>query len=440
MSGRWLGLAAALALPAAARAQEPAASPPDVVAIVGGRVLTAVPGQAPIEAGTVLVRAGRIEAVGPGVAAPAGARVVRAEGCWVTPGFVETATHLGLMEIEMVEASRDTHEKGGLVLPHVRVLDAFNAESEVIPVARVNGLTAALVVPEPRNVVSGQSALVHLDGRRPEEFLIRAPAAIHASISEASKREGDKPPSTRMGIVATLRKALVAAQEHATKLARHVEKAAERDRKRAAGEKLEGDDPEPLGRDLEKEAWLPVLRGEIPLVIRARRASDILLALEVGKEFAIRVVVDGATEGWRVADALAAAKAPVILGPITEQPDAPESLHAIYENAAKLHAAGVTFAITSRDTHNARNLPYEAGIAVANGLPWEAAFLAVTRRPAEILGVADRVGSLAPGCDADLVVWTGDPFQPRSVPKHVFIRGREIPLTNRQTELRDRYR
>jgi imidazolonepropionase-like amidohydrolase len=130
----------------------------------------------------------------------------------------------------------------------------------------------------------------------------------------------------------------------------------------------------------------------------------------------------------------------VILGPITEQPNRMESLGATYESAARLHKAGVRFCITTRDTHNVRNLPYEAGFAVAYGLPWAIALEAITVRPAEILGVANQVGSLTPGNWADVVCWTGDPFQPRSIVKHVFIRGREIPLANRQTALRDRFK
>ncbi len=432
------GLAIALGIlggiPARGAAQE--ALRQDGVAIVGGTVHTGA--GAPIPNGTVVIRDGRIEAVGPGLAPPAGARVVRAEGCWVTPGFTDSGTSLGLVEIELVEASRDSHEKGDPIQPQLRALDAFHAASVVIPVTRVNGITSALVVPDPKNVLSGQSMLVHLDGATPADYLVKTPVAVHANLGESSRGEGDGAPRTRMGEVALLRKALVAAKDYAEKRARYERRFEEYRRKVAAGEKPEGDEPEPPARDLKNDALVPVLRGEIPLIVRARRASDLLLGLEIGREFGIRVILDGATEAWKVAGKIAEAKAPVIVGPITEQPEDLETLGAIYENAARLHAAGVVFAIKSADAHNARNLPYEAGTAVAYGLPWDVAFAAVTCRPAEILG-AEGHGTLEPGKCADVVVWTGDPFQPRSVPRAVFIRGREIPLTNKQTELRDKF-
>ena len=168
--------------------------------------------------------------------------------------------------------------------------------------------------------------------------------------------------------------------------------------------------------------------------------DDILTAIRLADEFKLHLILSHAAEGYKVADLLASKKIPVILGPITTQPDRIETLGAIYENAALLNDAGVKIAIQTDRTNDARTLPWEAGLAVAYGLPWDAALRSVTLSPAEIFGVADRLGSLEPGKRADLIVTTGDPFQPLTQVKHLFIRGKEISLRTRQDELADKYR
>jgi imidazolonepropionase-like amidohydrolase len=427
-----LGAVAALAAGAAAQ---------EAVVISGGTVYTGVAGAKPIEKGVVVIVDGKIAAAGPAasVAVPDGARTIDATGHWVVPGFIDGSSQLGLVEIGMVQGSRDTGEKGKPIQPGLRTLDAYNAESKVIAVQRVNGITTALVAPQAGNLIAGQSCLVHLNGRRPADWLVRSPIGLHGSIAESARRDDNAGPKTRMGLAAKLRQALVDAQTYLAKQARHELKLKAHQKKLADGEATEADAPEPPARDLGKEALGMVLRREIPLILQAKRSSDILLAIALSKEFQFRLILDGVTEGWKVADAIAAAKVPCIIGPITEQPARPESLGATMENAAKLHAAGVLFCISARDTHNLRNLPYEAGFAVSYGLPWDAALAAITANPAKIFGAEDRVGRIAKDLDADVVVWTGDPFQPRSTVKHLFIRGRELPLTNKQTDLRDQH-
>jgi imidazolonepropionase-like amidohydrolase len=190
---------------------------------------------------------------------------------------------------------------------------------------------------------------------------------------------------------------------------------------------------------LDLEALVPVVRGEIPLAITANRASDILAALRLARETNVRLILQGAAEGWLVAREIAAANVPVVINPLSNIPTF-DALGITFENAARLHAAGVRVVLASFDSHNARNLKQIAGNAVSHGMPHEAALRAVTLEPARVWGIADRYGSIEPGKDADLVVWSGDPFELTTLVEHVFIRGLQMPKETRQTELLQRYR
>jgi imidazolonepropionase-like amidohydrolase len=193
---------------------------------------------------------------------------------------------------------------------------------------------------------------------------------------------------------------------------------------------------------LDLEALLPLLDGALPLVVEVNRAADIQNVLRFGGQHKLQLVLTGCEEGWLVAREIAAAGVPVIVSALPNLPRSFDALGARLENAALLAKAGVKVALSPRDFtfHGSRTLRLEAGNAVANGLPWESALAAITRRPAEIFNVDDEVGVLASGKLADVVVWTGDPFEPLTRPRHVFIGGREMPAVSRQTELRDRYR
>src|SRR5262249_9825226 len=190
---------------------------------------------------------------------------------------------------------------------------------------------------------------------------------------------------------------------------------------------------------LDLEALQPVLKGQVPLVVQANRASDLLAAVRLATEFKLRLVLVGASEGWMVARELAQARVPLVVKPLTDIPSF-ESLGATLENAARLARAGVTIALALFDTQNARNLRQEAGNAIANGLDRDAALAAVTLAPARLWGVADRVGSLEPGKDADVVIWSGDPFELSTSAERVFIKGVEMPKDTRQRALLERYR
>jgi imidazolonepropionase-like amidohydrolase len=189
------------------------------------------------------------------------------------------------------------------------------------------------------------------------------------------------------------------------------------------------------------EALIPVVQGKMPIIAGVHRASDIRAVLKLAREEGFKVILSGAEEGWLVADDIARAGVPVLLNPLDDRPESFEMLAATMENATRLQAAGVTVAIESAGgAHRARETRYNAGNAVAHGMPYAAALAAVTINPAKIFGVADRTGSLEPGKDADLVIWTGDPFEPLSRPTAVFIHGQQQPMTSRQLELRDRYK
>ena len=429
---------------AAENTTRPGSTPATPVALVGGKVFP-VSGP-PIDGGTVLMRNGKIEAVGKGIAVPPETTRIDATGQWVLPGMIDSRTHLGLSEVDLDPATRDEDERSDPVLPQMRVVDAFYDESENIPVTRQVGITSALTTPGDDNLINGQSALVDLAGEGLGQVLIKFPVAMHFSLGEPPKaRYGARTqlPSTRMGSAALIRSSLQQAREYLAKWDSYEQKKLACDTAKPAkgkGKSEEKCPPERPALDMKLQALASVLKGEMPALFRAQRMDDILTAIRLSEEFKVRLILTHASEAYKVADLLASKKIPVIVGPITTQPDHIETLGAVYENAALLAEAGVKLAIQTDRTNDARTLPWEAGLAVAYGLPWDTALRAVTLTPAELFGVADRMGSLEPGKRADVIVTTGDPFQPLTQVKHLFIRGVERSLRTRQDDLADRYR
>jgi len=416
-------------------------NPEGLYAIVGGRVFTMA--GPPIEDGTVIVDKGIIREVGPGLRPPARATVIDVKGLWVFPGLIEPHTHLGLAEIDLEATTRDEDEATDPILPQLRVMDAFYTESEVIPVTRLHGITAAFTTPGEGNVIGGSGAIVRLDGASPDAVLVKAGAALVANFGEPPKaRYGprNQSPDTRMGIAALVRDAFTKAQDYQAKWADYERKKKAFEQGRPGGKGKPPEKPAPPDRDLKLEALLPALKGEMPVFARAHRVDDILTAVRLAGQFNLKLILSHGTEAYKVADLLAAKKIPVVVGPITTQPDRIETQGAVYDNAARLSRAGVKIAIQTGETLNARMLPYEASLAVAYGLPWEQAIRAITVNPAEIFGVADRLGSLRPGLEADLIVTAGDPLQPLARLRHLMIAGRPMPLTSRQTALYERWR
>ena len=395
------------------------ATPAQTIAITNARIHTAA--GPVIERGTVVIRDGVIAAVGADVAAPAGARVIDAAGKVVTPGLFDSATTLGIVEIGQIDGTNDVSTTDDRITAAYRVVDAINPQSTLIPVTRVEGITRAIVAPQTgSSLIAGRGALIDLGGDRVPDIVHRDPVAMYAVLGEAGAARAG---GSRGAAVLALREALEDARDYAAN-----RDAFQQNRRRDYA----------LSR-LDLEALIPVVEGELPLAIGVHRASDILAVLRLAEELDLRLILSGATEAWLVAPEIAAADVPVILNPMLNIPGF-ENLNITLENAARLHDAGVTFAFATFDAHNARNLKQLAGNAVAYGLPHDAAIRAVTSTPARIWGIADDYGTLEPGRQADVVIWSGDPFEVTTVAEHVFIEGTEVPPDSRQRMLFERYR
>jgi imidazolonepropionase-like amidohydrolase len=387
------------------------------IAITGGTVYP-VSGPQLVNA-TVLIRDGRIAAVGASVSVPGDATRIDARGKWVTPGLIDGGTQLGLTEISAVPATSEGAYRGADVAAAFNVAEGINPASTLIPITRIEGVTTTLAAPA-SGWISGQAVLIDLDGATIEQMLVRSPVGILVDLSEGSKTAGG---GSRAGVAQRLRRVFADALDYSRRRA---------DYTRAQMQQLAAP-----AADL--EALIPVLRGELPLIAFANRKSDLETALRIGREFKLKLILAGAQEGWMIAREIAAAGVPVLVQPLDNIPSY-DALGVRYENAAALAEAGVNVALLETDTHNARNLRQQAGNAVSYGMTWDQALRAVTLSPAEIFGVGDRYGSLEPGKVANVVVWSGDPFEFATAVEHVFIRGKEMPLRSRQTELLERYR
>lgn len=418
----------------------------ETVAIVNARIETGTAAPA-IPSGTIVLRDGRIVAVGAGVTAPAGARVIDAKGGVVTPGLIAPSTNLSTSEIEGVQSTRD--DRSGKLSAGFDVSYGVNPASAMIPLARQTGVTTAVVTPllsggggghvhdggsgdghddfaggggagdgDP-NLFGGQAAVITLASSSGDTVL-KSKVAVVLDLGEAGARNAG---GSRGAQLVLVRSAL----EDARAFARN-RSAYEQGATREFG----------LSR-IDLEALVPVVQGRTPLLIRVQRASDIRQALRLAREEKVKIILEGAAEGWLVAGEIAAAGVPVILDPQMDLPSQFENLGARLDNAARLQRAGVTVAIMgSRDFNNLRQARLNAGLAVANGLPREAAIASLTSAPAKIWGLTDA-GALEPGKEADVVLWNGDPLETTSWPLAVFIDGVEQPQSTRAFELRDRY-
>ncbi len=383
-----------------------------LIAIVGGTVHP-VEGE-PIENGTLIIEDGRVVAVGAGLKAPAGATVIDAAGRVVTPGLIEAETRLGLVEIWGADETVDDSGEGDPIRAAYRALDGFNPDSRLIPIQRAHGLTLFVTSPG-GGLITGQAAAVP-SWSGPGVAAPIAPVAMVVNLG--GRRDG-----SRGVAIAELREVLDDARAYAENT-RAFERNAYR---RLAASRL----------DL--EALQPVLAGRLPLMVRADRRSDIAAALDIAAAFGLKLIVSMGAEAAALAPALAAAKVPVIVDPLLNAPENFQRLAARGDNARVLAEAGVEVILSSFSTHNVRTLRQAAGNAVREGLPHGAALRAITRAPALAFGLGER-GVLRPGAVADVVVWSGDPFELSTVAERVFVGGVEAPRDHRQAALLERYR
>jgi imidazolonepropionase-like amidohydrolase len=390
------------------------------IAIRGATIHTNV--QDPLDRGTVIIQDGFVLRVGRDAEIPAGARVIEGSGMVVTPGFIDSWTQLGLVEIGLsAEGTVDRSTSEPQVTASFNPVDGINPASTLIPIARVEGVTRAIVAPEPgASLIAGQGVLVDLGEGPVTAMLMKNPAAMFAVLGEGGAGLAG---GARSAAAQQLREAIVDARDYAAN-----RDAYDRGERR----------PYSLGR-MDLEALVPVANREIPLVLEVNRASDILTALRLREELDLDMILSGVQEGWTVANEIAAARVPVLLNPLVNLPEF-SSLAATYENAARLHRSGVTVVFASFDSHNSRNIKQAAGMAVSHGMPWAAALEAVTLRAAQVWGVDDRLGTIEPRRVADIVVWGGDPFELTTPVEHVFIEGREVSQETRQAALLRKYR
>ena len=384
---------------------------PRSIAIVNARIVPVA--SDPIENGTVLIENGLISALGADVLLPADAVVTDAAGKWVLPGFIEAHGHVGIDEEANGWAGDDTNEMTDPNTAAVRAIDAINIDDEGFRDALAGGITTIVVKPGSGNPIGGQTvAMKSWGGRTIDEQVISESVSVKSALGENPKRVyGDQKqtPSTRLGVSMIIRQAFVEARNYAES--------------RDAAE-LKG---EPFARDLGKEALARVLSGELAWDQHVHRHDDIATALRLADEFGYRLVINHGTEGHKLADVLAERGIPVIFGPLFTSRTKVELRDRAIGNLAALAAAGVLVAITTDHPVVPINfLVHQASLAVKEGLPAQVAIEALTVNPASIMRLNHRVGSLTPGLDGDVVIWSGDPLDVNSRAERVFISGVDV--------------
>ena len=430
----------------------------ETIAITNG-IVAIGDGSEPFQGATVVIRAGRVVAAGPGARIPADARIVDANGKWVTPGIVAGFSRLGLAEIDLGDrGADDTSAANGPFSAAIDVTPAINPLYTPIAVNRADGVTRALVAPSTaRSIFAGQGAVIDTGADMSPVTRARAFQFVELGETGADDAGGSRPSAHIL-----FRNALREAAE--------LRRFADPVRSARTGEPDER--LEPVVRDpnearilgpgarrsedvlltrFDAAALVPVLQGRQHLLVHVERASDILQVIDLKREFrSLRIVIVGASEGWLVADRIAASGITVIASAVNDLPASFEQLAATQSNVGRMRAAGVRVSIGTinddetrnvfRERQYAGNLVALTKIPGATGLSWGEALAAITSGPAEAIGMGGDFGSLAPGRRADVVIWSGDPLDPRSAAEAVFIDGVEQPLTNHQSRLRDRYR
>ncbi|MBC7927353.1 MAG: amidohydrolase family protein [Bryobacteraceae bacterium] len=412
-----------------------AASAAEVIAITNGRVVSV--SSAPMDRATVIITDGKISAVGSKVSIPTGARRIDATGLSVYPGWIDGWTRVGLAEISSVSGSVDTTELGPFN-PAAQAWIAVNPHSEMIKTARVNGVTSALVAPSGGRI-SGTASALNLLGKYPDQMALLKNAGMVVNLpapptGRRGEGGGDTPAAGNGGS---------AENEAARRRAEDLEKLKQylREAKRYSDMRARSANTPASAIDSALEAMLPVVRGERPIIVPADTYRDIKAAVDFASEFGLKLLIAGGADAWKLTDLLVKNKVGVLYSAVHELPrSADDPYDVTFSTPETLRRAGVPFAIVSGATSDVRNLPYRAAMAAAYGLEREDALKALTLWPAQILGVADKVGSIESGKLANLLVVKGDPLDIRSEIRYVFVEGREVPAGNRNLQLFDEFR
>lgn len=414
--------------------QDGVTPPRGVYAIRNVRIVTVSGSE--IENGTIVIRAGKIEAFGPNVSVPAGAETIEGRGLSVYPGMIDAGTSLGLVEVgQGASGTVDTAEVGDLN-PNAKAIVAVNPHSAHLAVTRVDGVTTAVTLPV-GGLISGQAAIINLVGTTPLEMAVVPYAALVINYPRVSNRAGDfggdQQPTNLTETLATSARQVAQIR----KLLKDAEAYGRAHDAFAKDKTL----PRP-DQNVVLEALVPYVRGERPVIFRADRESEMRGAIRFAEELKLRAIILGGDEAWKITGLLKEKNVSVILTGILDLPTREDDFYdVLYENAAKLQQAGVRFCISSGDSGaNVRNLPFYAGMAAAFGLPKAEALKAVTLYPAQIMNVADRLGSIEVGKMANLVVTDGDLLETRTAVRYLFIDGREVKLASRHTDLYDAFK
>lgn len=420
--------------PSSMTVQQTMGGPPGVYVIRNAHIVT-VSGPE-IENGTIVLRDGKIESVGANANAPSGAQEIDARGLTVYPGMIDAGTSMGLVEIESgAPGTVDLSELGDMN-PNAQAIIAVNPHSAHVNVTRVNGVTAVVTMPS-GGVISGQAAVINLDGTTPREMAVVPQAALVINFPRVSNRNFDSffnPQQTNITDAITTRDRQL---DQLRKMLRDAEAYGKAQDAYAHDHAL----PRPES-NVQLAALVPFVRGERPVIFRADRELEIRAAIRFAGEMHLRPVILGGNEAWKATAILKERNVPVILTGVLDLPPREDDFYdALYENASKLQAAGVRFCISTGDTGaHVRDLPFHAGMSAAFGLPRAEALKAVTLYPAEIMNVADRMGSIEPGKMANLVITDGDLLEARTHVRYLFIAGRQLPLTSRHTELYEQFK
>lgn len=371
-----------------------------------------------IPRGNVVIEDGRITGVGPSARAPQGATRIDGGGLTVYPGLFNSDTNLGLTEVGQVDVTNDYEELGDYT-PQLLAWSAVHVESEHIPVARVDGITH--VVTRPRGgTISGQGAIIHLDGWNQEEMEVERHASLYLSLPALISSGGRRPPYPE-------------AKERFDKKMMELKELFARVRQYA-------EQTEPRERNRQLEALLPAAAGKQLVVLEANSHVDIKEAVRFAQGLQLNFAISGASDAWRIAGFLKENNVRVILGPVQKLPRRfDDPLHIVYETPGILYRHGVEFALSTGGSSDARTLAFQVGNAVAHGLPHDAALRSVTLTPVEIFGVGDQIGSIESGKWANLVVAEGDIFEYQTRIHYVFIKGMPVSLESRHTRLYEKY-